>query len=290
VSPHAFVATPLLGIQQPLSVLLHLIGALVYGALTVSLLRRGRSDVKRQVTLAVFASSCVAVLAISGVYHWTPRGGAWRALLQRVDHAAIFVLIAGTLTPFLALVFRGSLRWVMIGAAWTLCVAAIVLKLLFFSELKGALGLALYVSVGSIGLVSVLTLPRRVRLAALAPMALGAVAYVGGALLELSGSPVLLDGIAGPHEFFHAAVLLGTAFHWRFLTRVGDPGSTQHASSHAALEPTGRQAREPDVEPGAPGHEQVMASSQGRAQDALRDVVGREGVRVHAGPGIRTAG
>lgn len=222
MQPDSFMATPFLGIQQPVSALLHLAGALVYGGLTASLLRRSRVRTTRLLALCVFALSCVSLLAISGVYHLTPLSDPWRETLQRIDHAAIFVLIAGTLTPFHVLVFRGSWRFVMLGLAWTLAIAAIVLKLLFFSALGGTPGLALYVSVSSIAIISIFTLPRRIRLAALAPMAWGGAAYVGGAVLEINGLPVLLDGVAGPHEFFHATVLLGTAFHWRFLTGVSE--------------------------------------------------------------------
>ena len=213
-----FVAIPFLGACQPLAALLHLGGAAVYGGLTVSLLRRARAHTGRFISLAVFAVSCVSLLAISGIYHWTDLVDPWREPLQRLDHAAIFVLIAGTLTPFHVLVFRGSFRWVMLGIGWSLAIAAIVTKLLFFDALGGGAGLALYVSVGSVALFSVFLLPRRVRLGALAPFAAGAAAYVLGAVLEVYDFPVLIDGVAGPHEFFHASVLLGTALHWRFLS------------------------------------------------------------------------
>ncbi len=222
--PVEFVAVPFLGACQPLSAVLHLGGAIVYGALTASLLRRARAHTGRFVSLAVFAVSCVSLLAISGLYHWTDLADPWREPLQRLDHAAIFVLIAGTLTPFHVLVFRGSFRWVMLGIGWSMAIAAIVAKLLFFDALGGGAGLALYVSVGSVAFFSVCLLPRRVRLRALVPFAAGAAAYVGGALLEVNDLPVLIEGVAGPHEFFHASVLLGTALHWRFLSGVGESG------------------------------------------------------------------
>ncbi len=222
---------PLVGACQPLSALLHLAGAVVYGALTLSLLRRARGRLGPGLSLAIFAISCVSLLAVSGVYHFVPFGDPWRAPLQRVDHAAIFVLIAGTLTPFHVMLFRGSARFVVLGVLWLLAAGAIALKLAYFDALQGGAGLALYVGLSAVGLSSALLLPRRIRLVAFAPMAWGGAAYVTGALLEQFGQPVLMQGVAGPHEFFHATVLLGSAIHWRFLGGIADEATFKRQAS-----------------------------------------------------------
>jgi len=145
-------------------------------------------------------------------------------VLRRVDHTAIFLLIAGTLTLFHALAVRGSWRWGMVGVAWVLALLAMGVKLLFFDSLNGMLGLSLYVGVRAIGGISVLVLPRATPRVALLPMVCGAAAYVIGALVDVHEFVTLVEGLVGPHEVFHAAVLVGAGFHWSCL--IGDSWSS----------------------------------------------------------------
>lgn len=88
---------PIPGFSEPVSSLTHLGGAGVFGLLSIGLLRRGWGDTGRVVALAVFAFSCVLLLAVSGVYHLLAPGYAGWVVMRRLDRAAIFGLIAGTL-------------------------------------------------------------------------------------------------------------------------------------------------------------------------------------------------
>src|SRR5689334_22265927 len=74
-------------------------------------LRRGRGDSLRMTFLGVYAFTCVLLLSLSGVYHLLAPGGAGRTVLRRLDHGAIFALIAGTYTPVHGILFRGRARW-----------------------------------------------------------------------------------------------------------------------------------------------------------------------------------
>ena len=85
--------------HEPFSAASHLLGAVVFVALGYRLLRRGRGDRARLLFLGVYAASCVLLLSVSGVYHMTARGGPAHRVMERLDHSAIFVLIAGTFTP-----------------------------------------------------------------------------------------------------------------------------------------------------------------------------------------------
>jgi hypothetical protein len=90
---------PLPGFSDPVSSWTHLAGAGAFACLAPSLLRRGRGDGARLAFLGVFTFSTVFLLSMSGVYHLLSPGGAGRAVLRRLDHGAIFMLIAGTFTP-----------------------------------------------------------------------------------------------------------------------------------------------------------------------------------------------
>ena len=86
---------PLPGFHDPVSSISHLLGAVVFACLAVPLVRRGRGDAGRVAFLGVYAFACVFLFSMSAVYHMLPRGGG-RAVMERLDHSAIFVLIAGT--------------------------------------------------------------------------------------------------------------------------------------------------------------------------------------------------
>src|SRR5438552_4013357 len=87
---------PIPGFADPFSSLSHLLGAGVFAVLSVFLLLKGRRHRGRRVWLGTFAAASVLLLAMSGIYHLLGHELAGRAVMQRLDHAAIFVLIAAS--------------------------------------------------------------------------------------------------------------------------------------------------------------------------------------------------
>lgn len=213
---------PIPGFSEPVSCFTHLIGAGVFLVLGIVLLRRGRGHRGRMIALGVFAFACVFLLSISGTYHMLSPGSAGREVLRRLDHAAIFTLIAGSFTAVHALLFRGPWRWGMIAAIWTLAITAITFKTLFFHGVPEWLSLAMYLGMGWIGLLSGVKLHRRFGFRFVRPLLWGALAYTFGAVLEYLRWPVPIPGVVGPHELFHLAVLAGVFFHWRFIHSFTD--------------------------------------------------------------------
>jgi channel protein (hemolysin III family) len=214
-SPGILLSIP--GFNDPISSLTHLVGALVFAWLSVSLVRRGRGNLGRVVSLIVFAFSCVLLLSISGVYHLLSPGGAGRDVLQRLDHAAIFVLIAGSFTPVHAILFRGPWRWAMLTGVWAVALTGLTLKTVYFTSMPEWFGLALYLGFGWLGVVSWVGLARRFSYRFVRPVLWGALAYTFGALTDFMRWPVPVPEIVGPHELFHLAVLAGISFHWTFI-------------------------------------------------------------------------
>lgn len=230
------VAIP--GFNDPFSSLTHLLGAGVFAVLAFFLVRRGvRAEragggmhAGRIVSLAVFACSAVLLLCMSGVFHLLGPG-AGRDVLQRLDHAAIFVLIAGTMTPVHAILFRGAWRWGMLGFIWTVAVAGVTLKSIFFTSLPAWAGTLLYVGMGWVGVISFTALVRRHRFRFARHLIFGGIAYTLGAALELFDPPPLVLGVVRSHELFHVAVLVGLGLHWRFIWKIAGramPGGDRH--------------------------------------------------------------
>jgi channel protein (hemolysin III family) len=218
------------GFSEPVSSLTHLAGAAVFAVLAVALLRRGRGARGRVIALSVFAFSCVLLLSLSGVYHMLAPDSAARELFNRLDHTAIFLLIAGSFTPVHVILFRGAWRWGMLSLVWGLALAGIVLKLVYFDTMPEWLGLAMYLALGWLGVVSAVALARRTGWRTMRPVLWGAVAYTAGALFEFLRWPVLLGGIVGPHEIFHLAVLAGIGCHWAFILRIAAGGAPGEAA------------------------------------------------------------
>jgi channel protein (hemolysin III family) len=212
---------PIPGFFEPVSCWTHLIGAVVFVALGVMLIRRGHGHRGRMTALGVFALGSVFLLSISGTYHLLSPGPG-REVLRRLDHAAIFALIASTFTAIHAVLFVGPWRWGMIVAIWTMAITGITFKTLFFHSVPEWLSLSMYIGMGWIGLVSGLKLLHRLGFAPLRLLLYGGLAYTIGAVLEYLKRPILLEGIVGPHELFHVAVLVGIFFHWRFIYAFAD--------------------------------------------------------------------
>jgi channel protein (hemolysin III family) len=213
------------GFSDPFSSVTHLAGAAVFAILTVVLLHRGRGDAGRMLSLCVFAFSCLLLLSLSGAYHLLASGTAGREVLIRLDHAAIFGLIAGSFTPVHAILFQGAWRWGMLAGIWSAAIAGLAVKTIYFATTPEWVGLLMYLGLGWMGVISVVALARRYGLGFVLPLIWGGLAYTAGAVTEFLRWPQVLPGIIGPHEIFHIDVLAGIAWHWAFMLGIasGEP-------------------------------------------------------------------
>lgn len=214
---------PIPGFAEPFSSLSHLLGAGAFAVLGSFLLHRGRGDRLRVALVGVYVFCCVLLLSLSGVYHLLAPDGAGRAVLARLDHGAIFVLIAGTFTPAHGLLFRGWGRWGMLALIWAAASAGLTLKIIFFADVAEWLSLLFYLGLGWLGLLSGVALWRRYGFQFIRPLLWGGVAYTVGAAVDFLRWPALVPGIFGPHEAFHVAVLAGVGLHWRFVWEIASP-------------------------------------------------------------------
>jgi hemolysin III len=180
--------------------------SLVFGAVLVA----GASGVGERTSAAVFAATLAAMFGISALYHrltWRPRTRRW---MRRLDHAAIYLLIAGTYTPFGLLALSGAWRWTILPIAWGGALVAIVLKLAWIDApkwLAAAIALAL-------GWVGVFALPQLWEHAGVAGVALllgGGVLYTAGAIVYARRRPDPAPAVFGYHELFHALVIAAAA-------------------------------------------------------------------------------
>jgi channel protein (hemolysin III family) len=208
------------GINEPVSCLTHLVGAGVFTLLALSLIRRGRGNWGRIAVLAIFAYSAVFLLVVSGLYHLCPPETSSRMVLWRLDHCAIFILIAGTFTPVHGILFKGASRWVPMVLIWSASLAGIGFSALFLDHNHQWIALACYISLGWMGAIAVIAMWRLYGFSFVAPLVFGGTAYTLGAILEPLQWPTLIPGVFGPHELWHVAVLLGVGLHWKFIHQI----------------------------------------------------------------------
>ena len=207
---------PLPGCREPLSSLSHMLGAFVFAAMAILLIRRGRGDWVRTSSLVVMAVSSVLLLILSSAYHLSWPGPA-REFLLRADVAGVFLLIAGSMTPVHAILFSGRSRWLVLVLIWTMAIAGIFLRMIYHDLVTDAVGVSIFLICGWGSLATAIVLWRRFGWAFIKPAVLAGASYTFGAIVLLFHGPTIVSGIMGPHELWHFAVLSGLAMHWRFV-------------------------------------------------------------------------
>ena len=159
---------------------------------------------------AVFAGSAILLFTVSGIYHrgnWSPR--LW-AFWRRLDHANIFVLIAGTYTPFVFLYLHGRVRWTLFGIVWGCALAGMVFKLARPDAARW-LSTPLYIALGWMAAVFIPhwidgadAFPTWVNVTVFTLVATGGILYTIGGLVYATKRPDPSPEWFGFHEIFHA--------------------------------------------------------------------------------------
>jgi hemolysin III len=209
-------------LREPVNGLTHLAGGLLACVGLLVLLARatsaGRTD--QIVAFGIFGLSLVALYSASTLYHLLPLSPAGVARLRRVDHMMIFVLIAGTYTPFCMLALEGAWRVGLLGVIWGLAVCGILLKL-FWMEAPRWFSGAFYLGTGWVAVIAAPALFVAVPTGGMSWVLGGGLFYTAGALVYGLKRPNPVPGIFGFHELWHLFVLAGSACHfWAVLHYV----------------------------------------------------------------------
>jgi hemolysin III len=166
---------------------------------------------RARAAVSVYALSVAASFGTSALYHrvdWR-RVGA-RRWMRRLDHTMIFVLIAGSYTPFGLLVLRGELGVAIVVTAWSAALLGVVFKLVWI-DAPGWLGAATYIAIGWIAIVALPELVDRLGIVAVAALGLGGVLYSTGAVIHARKRPDPAPSVFGYHELFHLLVILAAS-------------------------------------------------------------------------------
>ena len=184
--------------------------AVLAGVILVLAAPSGRA----KLAAGIYAFSLAALLGTSALYHrvnWSRPGV--RRWVRRLDHSMIFLLIAGTLTPFALLVLHGSFASAILIAVWTGAAVGIVVELIWVEAPKWVATLV-YVGVGWIGALAFPAILVDAGIGAAALIAVGGVLYTTGAVVYARERPDPNPTVFGYHEIFHVLVLAAAATHF----------------------------------------------------------------------------
>jgi hemolysin III len=168
-------------------------------------------DGRATVAVSIYAASVVALFATSAVYHrvtWSSEGA--RRWMRRLDHSMIFVLIAGSYTPFALLVLDGPLATAILIAVWAGALGGVILQLAWVDAPKWFIAVV-YIALGWVAVAAFPQLVDRVGATATGLVAAGGVLYTLGAIVYARRRPDPVPAVFGYHEVFHALVIAAAA-------------------------------------------------------------------------------
>ncbi len=191
---------------------LYAFGVAVVGGIVLCALAASRSGWSPLLSCAVYALTSCGLFGISALYHRKTWGARGYTVMKRLDHAMIFIFIAGTYTPFSVLLLRQSSATTLLAVVWCAAVAGAAAKLIW-PHAPTWLAVALYLAIGWSALVVLPEMMHVGGIAALVLVAIGGLAYTVGAIFYASKWPNPWPTVFGHHEFFHAATVVAAICH-----------------------------------------------------------------------------
>jgi hemolysin III len=185
--------------------------ALVTGVVLCSIAAT-RPGIAPVVTCAIYSITVCGLFGVSAFYHrrvWSPRG---YATMRRLDHSMIFIFIAGTYTPFSALLLSPGTATAILAVVWGGAFAGMVMKMLWVSAPRWV-SAPLYIALGWVAVAVLPDILGKAGVAALVLLIAGGVAYSVGAVFYALRKPNPWPTVFGHHEFFHACTLVAAVCH-----------------------------------------------------------------------------
>ncbi len=195
-------------VEEWLNSATHGIGALLSVIGTVALIvgASQSGDAWKIVSFSIFGASLILLYLASALYHGT-RHPELKQAFKTLDHCAIFLLIAGTYTPFLLVNMRGTVGWTLFAVIWSLALTGVVLKIIFKNRYKLA-RVGIYIAMGWLITFASSDLVASLSETALKLTIAGGIVYTAGVIFYLA------DRIPYMHAIWHLFVIGGSACHF----------------------------------------------------------------------------
>lgn len=199
--------------REPVSGFTHLVAAGAAFIGLVALLVVGWGDAIRVVSLLIYGLSLVLMFASSATYHLVNLGPGVVAWFRKLDHSAIYLLIAGTYTPVCLHFFSGFWNWGMVVVIWALALVGVIVKLFVIRAPRWATA-GVYLVMGWLSILGLGEIRRAMPPAAIAWLVLGGLLFTVGAVIYILKKPDPWPGVFGFHEIWHIFIICACLTHY----------------------------------------------------------------------------
>lgn len=202
-------------LREPVSGLIHLAGAVlsVIGLFALLYAAFNKGNILHVISFVIFGISLICLYLASSVYHLVSGSDKTIKTLRKIDHMMIFVLIAGSYTPFLLVGLSGFWRLGMLIGIWTIAISGIIFKV-FWINAPRWLYTSIYLGMGWLALIVIVPLVKALPAGAIAWLFVGGLFYTVGAIFYALKWPDPFPKVFGFHEIWHIFVLLGSVSHF----------------------------------------------------------------------------
>lgn len=202
--------------REPVNSLTHLIAAAVaiVGVIVIAFL--ARDDAIKLASLCLYGLTLVLMFSSSAIYHLAQTGPRAALFLRKLDHSAIYLLIAGTYTPICLYYFTGFWRIGFLAIIWALGIIGITVKL-FVINAPRWVTTAVYLLMGWLAIAGVGEILAQMPAGAIAWLLAGGLFFTGGAIVYALKKPDPFPGVFGFHEIWHIFVILGAYSHFALM-------------------------------------------------------------------------
>lgn len=200
-------------LREPVNGLTHFFAAIAAAIGLVALIVIGWNNLVKEISLSIYGVSLILLFAASATYHMVKAGPKIIENLRKLDHSAIYILIAGTYTPICAIMFTGFWKWGLLAIIWSLAVIGIVVKM-FIINAPRWLTAGVYVVMGWLALAAISEMLRVLPIGAMGWLLIGGVTYTLGAVVYITKKLDFFPGKFGFHEVWHIFVILAALAHF----------------------------------------------------------------------------
>lgn len=199
--------------REPISGLTHLSAAILAAIGLVILLIIGKGNPQKELALVVYGISLVLMFSASAAYHLIRTSPQKQLRLRKLDHSAIYLLIAGTYTPVCLTFFTGFYRWGLLSIVWAFALIGIIVKLCFIHAPRWV-NAGIYLVMGWLAVFAVQQIITTMPPVAIAWLVAGGFFFTLGAVVYITKKMDFLPGVFGFHEVWHIFVILGCLCHY----------------------------------------------------------------------------
>jgi hemolysin III len=200
-------------LREPVNSLTHWAGAALALAGLIALLIVGWDTPAKVISLAIYGISLIAMFSASATYHMVRVKDRALEIFRKIDHSAIYLLIAGTYTPFCVNAFEGFWKWGMLSIIWSLALIGIVVKV-FYIRAPRWLNAGIYILMGWLAVGASGQMLSALPAWVFGWLIAGGVIYTLGAIVYITKIFNFKPGVFGFHEMWHIFVLLAALAHY----------------------------------------------------------------------------